>query len=256
VNLFDETKDALFQGEIQLTQSRRGYRFSLDAILLAYFANLRPGAKAADLGAGNGVIALILAYLHPSASITGVEIQSNMVARAQNNVRLNDFEERIAIIRGDVREIDRLSLPGSYDAVVCNPPYRKPASGRISPDAEKRIARHEIKAEISDFVRAGVYLLRAKGIMALIYPAVRSIDLLAAMRQGGLEPKRLRMVHSYPGAVASLILAEGVKGGRSGTQVLAPLVIYQEGKKYTSEVQRMLLGSMASDPSFAARGPR
>jgi tRNA1Val (adenine37-N6)-methyltransferase len=249
----EETTDALFQGNIRLVQRRHGYRFSLDAVLLAYFATVKAGEKAADLGCGNGVIALLLAALHPSVSITGIEIQSEMVARAKNNVRMNHLEQRVRILSGDVRNIGKVALPASYDVVVCNPPYRKSGSGRISPDTEKRIARHETKAKLGDFLRAGSFLLRAKGRLALVYPAVYSLDLLASMRQVGVEPKRVRMVHSFAQAHASLILVEGVKGGRNGTTVSSPLVVYESGKTYTSEVARMLVGPTSPHSSLTAQ---
>lgn len=239
---FDETIDALFQGKLKFYQSRRGYRFSLDAILLAYFATVKPKEKIADLGTGNGVIPLVLAQRVPSLSIVGVEVQGDLADRARRNVEVNGADERIRIIQGDVREITRMAAAESFDAVLCNPPYRKPGSGRTNPSEEKKIARHEILGTLQDFLEAGRYLLRADGRMTLVYPAVRSIDLLAALRAARLEPKRLRVVYSQPDAEASLILVEGVKGGRSGAKIMPPLFIYECGKRYTAEVAAMLHG--------------
>jgi tRNA1Val (adenine37-N6)-methyltransferase len=242
VTNFDETIDALFQGKLKFYQSRRGYRFSLDAILLAYFATVKPKEKIADLGTGNGVIPLVLAQRVPSLSIVGVEVQGDLADRARRNVEVNGADERIRIIQGDVREITRMAAAESFDAVLCNPPYRKPGSGRTNPSEEKKIARHEILGTLQDFLEAGRYLLRADGRMTLVYPAVRSIDLLAALRAARLEPKRLRVVYSQPDAEASLILVEGVKGGRSGAKIMPPLFIYECGKRYTAEVAAMLHG--------------
>jgi tRNA1(Val) A37 N6-methylase TrmN6 len=250
VGSLDETLDTLFQGGLKLRQSRRGYRFSLDALLLACFAAVRPGESVVDLGTGNGVIALVLAYLYPGLSVTAVELQRGMTERARENARLNGFEKRIRVLCGDVRRIAQIAAPESHALVVCNPPYRKPASGRISSDPEKRIARHEIAGGLDDFTRAGAYLLRVNGGMAVIYPAVRTVDLLATMRAAGLEPKRLRMVHSFAGAEASLVLVEGAKGGRSGMKILAPLVIYEKGKQYSAEVASILAGAPHSVSSL------
>ena len=249
----DETADALFQGKLKLYQSRSGYRFSLDAVLLARFATVKPGEQAADLGTGNGVIPLILVYLNPSLSVTGVETQQSMAERARKNVQLNGFEKQITILYGDVRAIDSIAARQSHEVVVCNPPYRKPTSGRVSPNAEKQIARHEIKGSLDDFLRAGDYLLPVKGRMAVIYQAAHCLDLLEAMRKVGIEPKRLRMVHSYADAEASLVLAEGMKGGKSALKVLSPLVIYERDQKYTFEVQSMLAGSTESYSSLGSR---
>ncbi len=238
----DETFDTLFEGNLKFVQSRSGYRVSLDAVLLAYFATIRDEEHIADLGSGNGVIPLILAYRHPSILVTGVEFQAAMADRARRNVQLNGFDKRVRIARGDVRAVEKTAGPESFDVVVCNPPYRQASSGRISPNTEKQVARHECEGDLHDFISAGAYLLPAKGRMALVYSAVRSIDLLAAMRHAGIEPKRVRMVHSFVETEASLVLVEGVKGGRSGAKVHAPLVIYEQGKKYTIEIKAMLAG--------------
>jgi tRNA1Val (adenine37-N6)-methyltransferase len=237
-----ESLDTLFDGKIKILQSRSGYRFSLDAVLLAHFVNPRPGNKVIDLGTGNGVIPLMLAHLHPSISIAGVELQHSMAARAASNVRFNGLESRIDILQGDVRAIGKIALPQSFAVVVCNPPFRQPTSGRLSVDGERRIARHEMKGGLNDFIHAGAFLLGGGGRLAMIYPAVRCIDLLAAMRRARIEPKRLRMVHSFAGAEAALVLVEGNKGGRPGLEVLAPLIVYREAKEYSGETAMMLAG--------------
>jgi tRNA1Val (adenine37-N6)-methyltransferase len=238
-----ETMDALFQGKLRLFQKEKGYRFSLDAILLAYFVRAHRGARVAELGTGNGVIALILAYLDPSLNITAVEVQREMAHYAVRNVRLNGLEEKVKIVHGDVRRIAAVAEPESYDVVVCNPPYRKATSGRVSPDEEKKIARHEVRATLGDFLRAAAYLLPVKGRISLIYPSVRCVDLLQAMRETRIEPKRLQMVHSFADAEASLVLTQGVKGGKGAIEVMPPLVVYQTNKTYTDVVARMLHGS-------------
>jgi tRNA1Val (adenine37-N6)-methyltransferase len=237
-----ETLDTLFDGKLSLFQSRTGYRFSLDALLLANFVTIKRREKVVDLGTGNGVIPLVLAYLHPSVTLTGVELQPAMIERARRNVELNGLERRIQILSGDVRAVAQLAAEGSFDVAVCNPPYRKPGSGRISPNDERQIARHETQGDLGDFLHTGAFLLCAKGRMAMIYSAGRCSDLLSAMREARIEPKRMRMVHSFAGVEASLVLVEGVKGGRSGVEVLAQLTIYRRGKEYSEEVAAMIRG--------------
>jgi tRNA1Val (adenine37-N6)-methyltransferase len=240
----DETLDTLFEGNLKFVQSRSGYRVSVDSVLLACFATIRREENIVELGCGNGLIPLILAYLHPSIFVVGIEFQGAMVDRACRNVQLNGFDKRVRIDRGDVRAIEKIARPESFDAVVCNPPYRRPTAGRISPNKEKQIARHECEGNLADFIAAGAYLLPAKGKMAVIYSAGRAIDLIDTMRRSRIEPKRVRMVHSFAETEASLVLVEGVKGGKSGVQVHAPLVIYERGKEYTTEVEAMLAGSL------------
>jgi len=242
----DETLDALFHGKVKLFQSRSGYRFSLDALLLAHFVTLKARERAIDLGTGNGVIPLILARLHNNVAITAVEIQPAMAERAARNVRLNQLEDQIHIRLGDIREADAIAPAARFDVAICNPPYRRAASGRISPNDEKRIARHESRGVLGDFLRAADFFLRPRGRMAVVYLSERAVDLFSAMRAARLEPKRVRMVHSFIDADASLILVEGMKGGRSGVKILPPLIVYGDGKNYSAEVAAMIAGDGAN----------
>jgi tRNA1Val (adenine37-N6)-methyltransferase len=143
---------------------------------------------------------------------------------------------------GDVRAPATLGEAASFDVAVCNPPYRTPPSGRVSPNPEKRVARHEVEGDLGHFLQAGRFLLRRKGRLALIYPAFRCVDVLAAMRAAGIEPKRLRMVHSSCGVEASLLLVEGIKEGKSEMTVEAPLFVYDQEQCYRPEIAAMLRG--------------
>jgi tRNA1Val (adenine37-N6)-methyltransferase len=238
----DETLDTIFDGKLKLLQSRSGYRFSLDALLLGHFVTLKKGDRVVDLGTGNGIIPLVLARLHSEVSVTGVEFQPAMAERAKKNVELNGLGKRIRICQGDVRRIDAVAPPASFDVVVSNPPYRRAGSGRISANDEKQIARHEICGDLDDFLGTAEFLLRAKGRIALIHLAERAVDLLTSMRRLRLEPKRFRMVHSRAEAAASLLLVEGVKNGRGGMEILPPLIVYRQGKEYSDEVAAVIAG--------------
>ena len=249
--VLDETIDSVFGGAIKLWQHRCGYRFSLDSVLLAYFVSIRTGDKVMDLGSGNGVIPMMLAYLHPSISIDGVEVQQAMVRRAEKNARLNGFDDRITMRCVDVKDVSLNFAPGSYDVIICNPPYRRVSSGRLSPDSEKQIARHETKATLHDFLIGADFLLPAKGRFACIYLAERSVDLLASMRRVGIEPKRLQTVHPLIGNDAQMVLVEGVKAARSMLQVLPPLVVSDQPNRYSRELANMLLGRKRSSRSFS-----
>jgi tRNA1Val (adenine37-N6)-methyltransferase len=238
----EETLDTIFDGKLKLLQSRSGYRFSLDALLLGHFVTLKKGDRVVDLGTGNGIIPLVLARLHSEVSVTGVEFQAAMAERAKKNVELNGLGKRIRICQGDVRRIDAVAPPASFDVVVSNPPYRRAGSGRFSANDEKQIARHEICGDLDDFLGTAEFLLRAKGRIALIHLAERAVDLLTSMRRLRLEPKRFRMVHSRAEAAASLLLVEGVKNGRGGMEILPPLIVYRQGKEYSDEVAAVIAG--------------
>lgn len=237
-----ESSDRLFGGRLTVYQSKAGYRFSLDALLLGYFAAPAERARVLELGTGSAVVALVLAYLHPTIALVGLELQPALAARARRSVRANGLDERIEIVTGDVRAPAESIAAGSFDLVLCNPPFRRATAGRVSTEAEKRIARHEIAATLKDFVAAAAHALRAKGRVAMIYGAERAVDLLDALRAAGIEPKRLRWVHSHAGGEATLVLVDGVKGGRSGVKVLPPLIVYRAQQEYGDEVAAMIAG--------------
>lgn len=231
------TDDSLFNGRIRCLQHRRGYRFSLDAVLLAHFITTRPGVEILDLGCGSGIVALILAYRHPSSRLTGLELQPALVKLARENVALNNWQERIRIVEGDLRRIDQVIEAEQFDCLVSNPPYRREGTGRLNSEAEKLLARHEITADVASVVSSAAWALKKKGRGAFIYPASRGATLLYELKKQGLEPKRLQAVYSYPASPAALILVEAVKGGGEELAVLPPFHVYQApGGEFSAEM--------------------
>ena len=217
-----ESIDLFLEGRLKLIQSKKGYRFSIDAILLSQFVTVKPGDVVVDLGTGCGVIPLILLLTKPLQFAFGVEIQKELAFQAARNVQVNRLGDRMEVILGDIRHppiADR-----SADVITCNPPYRKVKSGRINPDLRRAIARHELLASIDDILRASAALLRKKGRVALIYPAFRLVDILVRMRRFNLEPKRIRINYSGLESSAKLALIEASLGGRPGVEVEPPLL--------------------------------
>lgn len=234
-----EVIEELLKGRLKIIQQIEGYRFSIDSVLLANFAFIKKEDNIVDLGTGYGVIPLILAYRHPGVDITGIEIDPKVAETATRSIELNNMEDRINMLAGDLKNIKKLSLPETFSAVVANPPYSKLNTGRVNPLGQKASSRHEIKGSLEDFLKAASYLLKYKGRMSLVYPARRLADLIWEMRKVGIEPKRLRTVHSREGDPAKLVLIEGVKGGGVEMDVTKPLYIYENTDSYTKEVEAM-----------------
>jgi tRNA1Val (adenine37-N6)-methyltransferase len=235
------TGDTFFDGRLRVAQSRLGYRFSIDAVLLAHFVEPRPGQTLIDLGTGCGIIPLMLVFRHPRIRVWGVEIQPELVDLAADNVRVNHMADRIRILQADMRSITPDMFAGPVDVVCSNPPYHRGRSGRLNPDGQRALARHEIAIDLPALLQASRRALKTGGRFVTIYPAERAAELISHMRSMNLEPKRLRPVHSKGQTDARRVLVEGRAAGRPGLTIAPPLIVYGEDGEYSAEVRRMLL---------------
>jgi tRNA1Val (adenine37-N6)-methyltransferase len=233
------TTDSFFNGQLKVKQEKAGYRFSLDAVVLASHVKPREGDRILDLGTGCGIVSLILAYLHQNIKIYGIEVQEALAKIAIINVKENKLKNRVGIICKDLKVLGVDEISGPVNIVVSNPPYRKVESGRINPDPQKAVAKHEISAELDDVVKTARQMLIPAGRLLMVYTAERLTDILMSMRNAGIEPKFFRMIHPDGHSAAKLILVEGVKGGNAGMKNGPPLIIHNEDGSYTDEVQSM-----------------
>lgn len=223
--------------DIKLYQHQNGYRFSVDAVLLYAFVTVRHAKKIVDLGAGSGVIGLLLAKKYVKSSVLLVELQRSLFTIAEKNIRMNTLENRVTALCSDIR-ILRQKLPAkSYDVVVANPPFRRPKSGRLSRGEEKAVARHELTLTLPALAETASYLLRARGRCYLIFHPERMLEVVDALRTYHLEPKRLRFVHNDVKTESKIMLVEAVKEGRPGMKIEKPLYIYDRNGAYTDEVR-------------------
>ena len=233
------TTDTFFNGQLSVKQSRHGYRFSIDAVLLAHLAVVRPGERVVDLGAGCGIVSLLLAYKYPDIRLYGIELQQELVIAAKDNVSANHMQDQITILQVDMKTLTTGFVGGPVDLVISNPPYRKSGSGRINPDSQKALARHEINITLEGVIMTALRLLKRAGRFVVIYPAERMADILTRMSSAGIEPKWLCMIHSSQKTHAKLMVIEGVKGGRPRMKIAPPLIIYREDGTYTPTVEKM-----------------
>lgn len=233
----EETLDEILNGLVRVFQKKRGYRFSIDALLLAHFVSLQARSKVLDLGTGSGVVPLILANRFPHVDWFGLEIQPKLAELAVKSVELNGLQDHITIVHGDARKIKTIFPAHSFDAVTCNPPYRKINSGRINPGEERAIARHEIEGSLKDFLQAAKYLLKTGGKVFTIYPSKRLAELVSLFRANSIEPKRMRFVFSSEKSAAVFVLAEGRMGSHEELKIEPSLFIYDQDKRYTSQMK-------------------
>ncbi|KYG58654.1 tRNA1(Val) (adenine(37)-N6)-methyltransferase [Planococcus maritimus] len=240
----DERLDYLLAENLRIIQSPSVFSFSLDAVLLARFAYVpKKRGRIVDLCTGNGAIPLFLSA-RTESSITGVELQPRLAGMARRSIEFNGLEEQIHIIEGDVKEIPAQLGFEKFDTVTCNPPYF-PAHEMSDKNLSEHmaIARHELHLTLDEAVKSASQLLKQGGKAAFVHRAGRLIDIMAAMRNNRLEPKRIRLVYPKAGKEANTLLIEGIKDGKPDLKVLPPLIVYGEDGEYTEEVRGLLYGS-------------
>ncbi len=239
------TLDPLFSGILKVWQPKEGYRFSVEALLLGAFVRLKRGECAAELGAGCGVISALVALRFPFVRIAAIEVQQVLAKALALTVRENELEHRVVALRADLKNPPLKE--GSFSAVFFNPPFSPVGTGRLPPEESHLLARTEFLASLEDFLVASKRLLKEKGRVFLVQTALRTGEVFFLMKRLGLEPKRVRFVHSYPGQEAKFVLVEGVKGGGAECRIAPPLYIYERPSgPYSAELKRFFEDPMSS----------
>ncbi|MEW6601882.1 MAG: tRNA1(Val) (adenine(37)-N6)-methyltransferase [Nitrospirota bacterium] len=234
----EETLDSI--RDIKIIQAKDGYRFSIDAVLLENFMSAKRLHRGVELGAGSGIISILLASRLKGPKIIAVEVQKSLAERARRNVGLNNLDGRIEIIANDMRALKKMFPANTFDFVFSNPPFRKPKTGRLSKYEERAVARHEIEITLADLIKTASYLLKHSGRFYLIYHPFRLAELIEMLRKSKLEPKRMRFVHSKKGDEAKMVLIEAVKGSGTWLKVDPPLYLYNKESEYTEEIKGIL----------------
>ena len=215
---------------LHIEQPEEGYRYSVDSVLLAEFASLKARARVLELGAGCGVISLILGRRFPACNIHAVEIQDELFRFLEKNIETHGLSQRIFPVHHDIRQIRRLFPAGSFEHVVTNPPFRPPVSGRLCLDAQEALARHEILIDLEGIIDAAAWVLKPGGRFSIIYPAERLSFLLGSMTRKRIEPKRLRCVHPSEKTQARMVLVEGVRDAGIELRIEPPLFLNSRDK--------------------------
>ena len=234
----DETVDDLQNG-FSIIQKKHSFRYGVDAVLLADFADIKHKHSVIDLGTGTGIIPILIYSRKRPVDITAVEIQKDMADMAVRSVRLNGLEKNIKVLCMDIKDAPTLLGKSRYDCVVTNPPYMKKECGINNPSETKAIARFEILCSLEEILIAARELLKPGGKLFMVHRTDRLADIIYEMRNIGIEPKRIRFVHPSIGKRPNLLLIEGARGGNKELKFMDPLYIYDENGEYTEEIHRI-----------------
>ncbi len=227
--------DDTFIHGLNISQPEKGYRFSIDSLILAAHILPKGNEKVMDLGCGCGVISLLLAHRYPDLKITGVEIQEELSVFARQNVLANGFEKNIHILHDDIKNIRFTETDIPADIIVSNPPYKKLGTGRLNPDPKKAMARHETALDIDMLVECSGRLIKGQGHFFIIFPFDRLKDLTLALTRHDFHPVFIRPVHIKEGTKAKRVIVCAVKSSDRQCSFCPPFFIFTPENKLTEE---------------------
>jgi tRNA1Val (adenine37-N6)-methyltransferase len=221
--------------QLIISQPENGYRFSLDSLILAAHIHPKGNETVMDLGCGCGIISLLLARRYPDLKITGIELQEELYDFARENILANGFEKNIHVLCEDIRTFQPAKIDTGVDIIVSNPPYKKLGTGRMNPDPQRAVARHETALSIDALVECSNRLIREQGFLCVIFPFDRLPDLSMALTRHQFYPEFIRPVHTRPGTKARRVIVRAVKTHRTPCSLSSPLFIYTSENKFTKE---------------------
>lgn len=171
------TLDNLQYKGLSFYQPKNGYRSSEDSLIIqkCILDKINPDfcGNVFELGTGCGLISLLLALKRKNIKITAIDIQKSLIQIAQKNVQRFDLKNRIEIIHTDMRKIEHKFAANRYDLCFANPPFFCKGSGKLSPNKQRKIARHEIFCSMYDVLTSFEYLLKLNKTAFVIYPLTR-----------------------------------------------------------------------------------
>lgn len=228
-----ETIEDLQRASMRLIQPKTGFRYGMDSVLLADFAADFLKGPAVDLGAGGGVISVLLAARKQTAGIDLVEIDPRMADIARRNIALNGLSDRLRAYTLDMREAAKTLGYEKYALAVSNPPY-------FDADADiGDIARRNAACSPNDLAKAAFSLLKNGGRFCAVFPAARALSLLMAMDENRIRPRHIRCVQDTARSAPKLLLIEGVKLGGEGLLWTPPLLLRDESGLPTAEYKKI-----------------
>ena len=240
----DERLDTVNE-KIRLIQKKQGLTFGTDAFLLSAFVKPAPKTHAVDLGSGTGILPLLLLTKGKIKSATAVEVQPAFAELIARNAKLNGFADRMMPLSANVKDLRPEDIGGEVGLVISNPPYMKCTSGKRNESDEKYIARHEVCGNITDFCACAARLLKHGGKFVCVWRPDRLTDLLTAMHDCKLEPKRMTFVHADTQSEPCSVLIEAKKGASPAVRVSKPLILYEahvngeKVRRLTPEAQKI-----------------
>ena len=241
MKIFDDERidDLEFKG-LKIIQSPSCFCFGIDAVLLSDFAKeIKKNSVVADLCSGNGIVSILLSGKCEASKFYAVEIQQNIANMAARSIELNHLQDKIEVLNTDLKLLPDTFENGTFDSIVCNPPYMKANSGLINDCEEKIIARHEVMCSLEDVISVSAKLLKNSGTFYMVHRPDRLVDIISLLRKYRLEPKVLQLVQPFADKVPNLLLIKAVKNAKAFLKMSKPLVVYNSDGSYTEDILKI-----------------
>ena len=241
INIKEERVDDLGINNYKIIQNTDGFCFGIDSVLLSEFAkDIKRNSEVVDLGTGTGILGFLLLAKTNIKNVIGIEVQSEVADMATRSIALNKIENKFKVINWKIKDVLSYLNPESYDVVVTNPPYKKLNTGGKNENEKKLISRHEVLADVFDFIEAAKKILKNNGCLYMVHRPERLCDIISGLRKNNIEPKLIRFVYSKETSnEAKLVLIKAVKNGGQFLKVEKPLFIYNEDGSYTEEIKKI-----------------
>ena len=234
-----ETLDDLQLKDICIIQKREGFRFGIDAVLLANFANVKKKHKVMDLCTGTGIVPFIIKGKKEPEKIVGLEIQNKFVEMANRSIKINGFNDTMEFLHVDLKDKELLKSIGRFDVVTVNPPYKLEKSGIVNPNDKYAIARHEVMCNLDNVIEACRIVLKDNGRLYMVHRPERLADIFCIMRKYKIEPKRVQMVHPNTKKPANILLVEGQRDGGAYLKWEPPIYVYNDDGSFSKEINEI-----------------
>ena len=230
----DETLEDLPSVNCKIIQKKKGFRFTVDSILLVNFLKLKKNTDLLDIGTGTGIMPLLLCRKEEINLITAVEIETEIAKMFEKTIEINSLESKIKLINTDIKNYKE----EPFDMIISNPPYMKLNEGYVSPHDYRAGARHEVNLDLKELLINGKRLLKNGGSFNLVYRTNRFMEVLDEAKMLNLNAKRVRFIYSKPNQSSDLFMIEMIKGFKCACVVEEPLYIYNEHGEYTEELKK------------------
>lgn len=216
----------LIDDETSIYQSKNGYRFSVDPIILVDFFKGNPTKNILDIGSGCGIIPILLSKKKNMTDITGIEIQESSFKIFKENLKKNNLEKKIKAILGDVRD---LKMGNSFDYIISNPPYMSLDGKKTSENENQKISKHEISLSLISFAENCKRLLKPRGEIFFVHRSSRFLEIIKEFEKIGLYITNVQFVYFNKTKNSNLVLIKASKGKKAIFKVLPPLFLEENG---------------------------